>query len=118
MMDGQRSVRDHSEDNECRRPSRKPGYWQKDILPGKYDGSTPLDVYMTKFGQCAMHNKWDAEHQKVYLAASLEGPAAQILATDPMTALSVTRRKRKLQERFGVAGKAPIYRAQLKTVPL
>ena len=66
----------------------------------QYDGSTCLETYLAKFKFVSEYYKWPEQKQLLYLKTYLDGPAGELLWTQPELKIMETVVK-VLQDRFG-----------------
>ena len=52
------------------------------IIPDRFNGKTPWRDYKRHFKACRLVNGWTDSHAKVFLAASLQGEAIKVLASE------------------------------------
>ena len=85
------------------------------VKPQTYDGSDDLEEYLTQFNLVAELNGWDYESKSLFLASSMVGGTRALLCE-----LDASQRKdyqsivNALQNRFGSANRAEIYRSKLQ----
>ena len=79
-------------------PTQKPN-----IIPDRFDGKTPWNEYISHFEACRVANDWDDSQARVFLAASLRGPALKALGsrTSESSHLSYRELVELLDKRFG-----------------
>ena len=68
------------ETNSCDPGFVYPPHSKPNIIPDRFDGKTPWKEYIGHFEACRMANAWDEVQAKVFLAASLRGPALKTLS--------------------------------------
>jgi hypothetical protein len=88
------------------------GKW---ILPDKFDGSTPLSLFLGQLDTCARYNGWDLIDKAAHLRVSLKGSAAYIVDDEDNLDASYDQLVDKLKRRFGTQGQTTLYRSQLRT---
>ncbi|XP_024886697.1 uncharacterized protein LOC112464121 [Temnothorax curvispinosus] len=72
------------------------------LKPDTYDGTTPLQEYLSQMSLIARANRWDDATKTVVLASSLRGKARSILETvQDVDCLDFAELKAKLELRFG-----------------
>lgn len=73
------------------------------VTPDKFDGRTPWRDYFRHFEACKIANNWGDDQAKVFLAASLRGPALKILGSKAADTSRITYRDLAvlLEKRFG-----------------
>ena len=86
------------------------------IIPDRFDGKTPWNEYIGHFEACRMANAWDDTQAKVFLVASLRGPALKTFGgkTSNSSSLSYHELVRLLQKRFGPGQLAENYLLELR----
>ena len=93
--------------------SRESGHTK--VKPQLYDGLTDIDEYLTQFSIIAEINKWSCDTKALHLASCLTGSARSLLSElDSVHRRNFTSLVSALQNRFGTANRAEVYRAQLK----
>ena len=84
------------------------------MKPGKFDGTSSLESFLTQFEVCARYNGWTASDRLDFLRCALEKSATQLLwdfgARDDVTFEELVGR---LRQRYGTEGQAETFRAQL-----
>ena len=86
------------------------------VMPGKYDGSSPLWEYLDHFKLVAQVNCWSSNESALYLGVSLEGPARRLLHGIDLAARDgYARLVSALERRFQPRDQQVIYRARLKS---
>jgi len=102
---------DKSSDEDNGRKSRKrnvrrgPRKW---LIPEKFDGTTPLNIFLGQFESCAKYNKWNVEDKITHLRVSLKGNAAYILDDGAFTPTSYAKLVTRLKNRFGDEGQSSL----------
>ena len=87
----------------------------KVILPPSYNGTVPWEAYFSQFSLLARSNGWDEDQMAVYLAASLTGKAASVLATIPAQQRGEFRvLVQALGMRFGCVHQSELSRVQFR----
>ena len=86
------------------------------ITPDKFDGRTPWRDYVSHFNACRLANSLSNDQAKVFLAASLRGPALKILGTKASDASHTTYQDLVvlLEKRFGPGQLAENYLLELR----
>ena len=86
------------------------------IIPDRFDGKTPWSEYIGHFEACRMANAWDDAQAKVFLAASLRGPALKTLGgkISNSSNLSYQELVGLLEKRFGPGQLAENYLLELR----
>ena len=92
-------------------PSQKPN-----IIPDRLDGKTPWNEYISHFEACRVANDWDDAQARVFLAASLRGPALKALGSrvGDSSHLSYRGLVGLLDKRFGPGQLAENYLLELR----
>ena len=80
----------------------------------KYDGTTPLEVFLYQFDNCADYNRWSTSEMLAQLKGALKGNAAQILLGGQGPTISYRGLREELQKCFGVEGHTARYCSLLK----
>ena len=104
-----------------RAPNRTPrtppstGYRRQGFHPDRFDGTTPWRDYQAHFESCALINGWTSVQKAQFLAASLRGPAQEVLADLENSALrNYGSLKKKLERRFGPGEQAESFLTELR----
>ena len=85
------------------------------VMPGYYDGTTPLSEYLHHFYLVADVNCWTEEEAGLYLGVSLSGAARRILSQTQATGPGGLQRLiMALEGRFQPPDRVAQYKAQLK----
>ena len=85
------------------------------VMPGCYDGTTPLPEYLHHFYLVADVNCWTEEEAGLYLGVSLSGAARRILMQTQATGPGgLQRLVMALERRFQPRDRVSQYKAQLK----
>ena len=86
------------------------------IIPDRFDGKTPWNEYISHFEACRMANAWDETRAKVFLVASLRGPALKTLGGKISNASDLSYRQLVglLEKRFGPGQLAENYLLELR----
>ena len=86
------------------------------ITPDRFDGKIPWRDYVSHFEACRMVNNWSNEQAKVFLAASLRGPALKILGNKAVDTSQITYLELidLLGKRFGPGQLAENYLLELR----
>ena len=86
------------------------------VMPGTYEGTTPLREYLSHFTLVAQVNGWSSEEAALYLGVSLSGPARRLLSGIDLGAPDgLSRLIAALERRFQPRDQEAIFRAQLKS---
>ena len=85
-------------------------------VPQSFDGTSSWRAYFTQFNLIASQNRWTEEEKAMQLAASLKGPALEILGHLPeVQCRNFERLTEALNQRFGVEHQEEAFRAQFRT---
>ena len=86
------------------------------IIPDRFDGRVPWGEYLSHFEACRMAAGWDNEQSRIFLAASLRGPALKALGikAGDSSSLSYQELLRILEKRFGPGQLAENYLLELR----
>jgi len=115
---------DDSESNESdvavKRKSRKEQrgssrHFKKWLTLEKFDGTTPLSIFLNQLDTCAKYNGWDVEDNASHLRVSLKGNAAYIIDDENLEGASYKKLIKRLKSRFGTEGQSSLYRSQMRT---
>jgi len=90
-------------------------HFKKWLTLEKFDGTTPLSIFINQLDTCAKYNKWDLEDQASHLRVSLKGNAAYIIDDENLEGASCRRLIKRLKSRFGTKRQSSLYRSQLRT---
>jgi len=85
------------------------------LKPDKYDGTTPLEIFLLQFDNCVEHNQWGVVESLAQLKSALRGTAAQVLMGSQGLAIGYLELREELQKCFGIEGHTAQYRTMLKT---
>lgn len=102
------SYSNRKEDSIARRP---PEQW---LMPGTYDGTTALTLFLNEMETCAQYNHWDEEDKLAHLKVRLKGSVALMLNTDAQESQSFDGLVARLEQRYGAQAQAAVYRARLR----
>ncbi|MFI5223639.1 MAG: hypothetical protein ACHQX3_05230, partial [Nitrospirales bacterium] len=81
----------------------------------KYDGTTPLEVFMFQFDNCSSHNGWTEAEKLAQLKGALKGNAAQVLLGEQVATFGYHDLREELKKCFGQEGHTTHYRQLLKS---
>jgi len=81
----------------------------------KFDGTTPLSIFLNQLDTCARCSGWDLEDNASHLRVSLKGNAAHIIDDENLEGASCHRLIKCLKSRFGTEGQSSLYCSQLRT---
>jgi len=81
----------------------------------KFDGTTPVSIFLNQLDTCARYNGWDLEDKALHLRVSLKGNAAYIIDDENLERALCRRLIKRLKSRFGTEGQSSLYRSQLPT---
>ena len=87
---------------------------RKLIMPQKFNGLTPLNIYLAQFEICSEYNGWKEEDKAAYLKTSLRGKAALLIFSSATEHLSYAELVLKLKQFFEPCEQAAFYRMQLR----
>jgi len=76
----------------------------------KFDGTTPLSIFLNQLDTCAKYNGWDVEDKASHLRVSLKGNAAYIIDDENLEGASYQKLIKRLKSRFGTEGQSSLYR--------
>jgi len=98
------------------RAKRKSGrHFKKWLTLEKFDGTTPLSIFLNQLDTCAQYNGWNKEDRASHLRVSLKGNAAYIIDEEKLKGASYSMLIKHLKNRFGTEGQSSLYRSQLRT---
>ena len=80
----------------------------------KYDGTTPLEVFLYQFDNCSEYNRWTEVEKLANLKGALKGTAAQVLLGTRGSTCRYAELRDELSKCFGVEGHTAQFRALLK----
>ena len=90
-------------------------YRRHGFNPDRFDGSTPWRDYKAHFESCALINGWAPLQKAQFLAASLRGPAQEVLADlEKGTLQNYSSLQRRLERRFGPGEQAESFLTELR----
>jgi len=95
--------------------SRTDKHFKKWLVLEKFDGTTPLSIFLNQLNTCAKYIGWDLEDKASHLRVSLKGNAAYIIDDENLEGASCHRLIKRLKSRFGTEGQSSLYRSQLRT---
>jgi len=81
----------------------------------KFDGTTPLSIFLNQLDTCAKYNGWNVEDKASHLRVSLKGNAAYIIDDETLEGASYPKLIKRLKSRFGTEGQSSLYRFQMGT---
>ena len=97
-------------ENQAEMVYRRPGFH-----PDRFDGSTPWRDYKAHFESCALINRWTSVQKAQFLAASLRGPAQEVLADlEKGTLRNYDSLQKRLEQRFGPGEQAEAFLTELR----
>jgi len=85
------------------------------LILEKFDGTTPLSIFLNQLDTCAKYNGWDVEDKASHLRVSLKGNAAYIIDDENLEGASYQKLIKRLKSRFGAEGQSSLYRSQMRT---
>ena len=80
----------------------------------RFDGTTPLEIFLLQFDNCAQHNGWGQDEKQAQLKGALKGTAAQVLMGSQGALISYQELRHELGKCFGNEGNTAQYRSILK----
>jgi len=86
-------------------------HFKKWLVLEKFDGTTPLSIFLNQLDTCARYNGWDLENKASHLRVSLKGNAAYIIDDENLKGASCRRLIKRLKSRFGTEGQSSLYRS-------
>ena len=86
------------------------------IIPNKFDGRVPWRDYARHFEACCLANNWGEEEAKVFLSASLRGPAIKVIGGPNVDVHNLAFKDLigLLEQRFGPGQLAENYLLELR----
>ena len=99
-----------TDESDSERTPTKRGFLKLD----KYDGTSPLEVFLYQFDNCCEYNKWNSGEKLAQLKAALKGNAAQVLLGGEEVSFSYRTLRDELQKCFGVEGHTAQFRTMLR----
>jgi len=90
-------------------------HFKKWLILEKFDGTTPLSIFLNQLDTCARYNGWDLEDKASHLRVSLKGNAAYIIDVENLEGASYQKLIRRIKGRFGTEGQSSLYRSQFRT---
>jgi len=100
---------------ECRKKRvSSPRGIRKSLLPERYDGTTPLTIFLTQLESCARYNKWSVKDKAIHLKVSLKRNAAYIIDVETFEDATYKQLVARLKCRFGTEGQSYLYQAGLR----
>jgi len=90
-------------------------HFKKWLVLEKFDGTTPLCIFLNQLDTCAKYNGWDLEDKASHLRVSLKGNAAYIINNENLKGAPCHRLIKRLKSRFGTEGQSSLYGCQLRT---
>lgn len=85
-------------------------------IPQSFDGGSSWGAYLTQFKIIANQNGWNDDEKAMQLAASLKGPALELLGHLPEDQCKDFKKLAEaLNQRFGVEHQEEAFRAQFRT---
>lgn len=84
----------------------------QNIKPDKFDGSTCVETFLSKFSSCATYNKWHARDKAAHLKACLTGRAGSLLWQNEEA--TYEQMVEKLRQRYGSREQQEKFRVELK----
>jgi len=87
---------------------------RKALLPERYDGTTPLTIFLTQLESCAKYNGWSLEDKATHLRVSLRGNAFYIIDDETLGEATFEQLVTCLKSRFGTEGQSSLYQSRLR----
>jgi len=81
----------------------------------KYDGITPLTIFVGQMESCTRYNGWDEEYQAMHLRVGLKGNTAYIIDDESFEDATYEQMVTHLKNRYGTEGQSSLYRSQMRT---
>jgi len=94
---------------------RNSRHFKKWLTLEKFDGTTPLSIFLNQLDTFAKYNGWDVEDKASHLRVSLKGNAAYIIDDENLKGASYQKLIKRLKSRFGTEGQSSLYRSQMRT---
>jgi len=86
------STSDASTWKSTRKEKHKNGkHFKKWLVLEKFDGTTPLSIFLNQLDTCAKYNGWDLDDKASHLRVSLKGNAAYIIDDENLEGASCRR---------------------------
>jgi len=90
-------------------------HFKKWLTLEKFDGTTPLSIFLSQLDTCVKYNGWDVEDKASHLRVSLKGNAEYIIDDENLEGASYPKLIKRLKSRFGTEGQSSLYRSQMRT---
>jgi len=74
-------------------------HFKKWLTQEKFDGTTPLSIFLNQLDTCAKYNGWDVEDKASHLRISLKGNPAYIIDDENLEGSSYQKLIKRLQIR-------------------
>jgi len=84
-------------------------------MPEKYDGTTPLTIFLGQMESCARYNRWDEEDKAMHLRVGLKGNAMYIIDDESFEDATYEQMVTRLKNRYRREGQSSLYRSQMQT---
>ena len=104
---------DDSPERSSSKPYKSRFPFKKWLLPEKFDGSTPLSIFLTQMDTCAVYNGWSDSDKLAHMRLALRGNAAQLLSTQADIS-TYSKLVERITMRFGTDGQSSLFKAQLR----
>jgi len=75
-------------------------HFKKWLVLEKFDGTTPLSIFLNQLDTCAKYNGWDLDDKASHLRVSLKGSAAYIIDDENLEGASCRKLVKRLKSRF------------------
>src|SRR3989442_8550318 len=106
---------EHSNNRKQRNSEDRHTEGRYQLRPEKYDGTTPLEIFLLQFDNCVEYNGWSGKESLAQLKGALKGTAAQVLMGSQGVTMGYHVLREELQKCFGVEGHTAQFRTLLKT---
>jgi len=90
---------------------RNSKHFKKWLILEKFDGTTPLSIFLNQLDTCEKYNGWDVEDKTSHLRVSLKGNAAYIIDDENLEGASYQKFIKRLKSRFGTDRQSSLYRS-------
>jgi len=94
---------------------RRGRHVKKWLVLEKFDGTTPLSIFLNQLDTSAKYNGWNLADKAAHLRVSLKGNAAYIINDENLEGASYQRLIKQLKSRFGTKGQSSLYHSHLRT---
>jgi len=90
-------------------------HFKKWLTLEKFDGTTPLSIFLNQLDTCAKYNSWKVDDKASHLRVSLKGNAAYLIDDENLEGASYQKLIKRLKSRFGTEGQSSLYHFQMRT---